>query len=192
MTIMHRSSIWPAAAGICLMGLLAWSALAPRRVAAESDAAFRVVRMTTMPLAAGGGENLLLCAANVNPARSVNVELAIQNAFTGEVVAQRQLLLAPLGSQSLAAAEEPPDPCLRFVVPVSPPATNFAAPLALYLGRVALNPQPLPPGIYSPYDLTASLQVYALDADGNPSGFRMAPLLPPDPCRGCTLNFRAH
>ncbi len=188
------SSHWLMYAGILALGLLAWSTLAPRRVAAQGDADVRVIRFTSTPIAAAGGENVLLCAANVNPSRSVRVALEIQDALTGEVVAQSRLLLAPLGSHSPASDNtEPPDPCLRFSVPVSSPATQLAAaPLSLYIGRVALNPQPLPPGIYSPYDLTTSLQVFSVDVNGNPSSFRGAQFEPPNPCRGCALDFSAH
>jgi hypothetical protein len=64
-----------------------------------------------------------------------------------------------------ATVDTPPDPCLVYS-----PSTS-----SLFIGRIALNPQPLPPGI------VASLQIFT-GAASAPSNFRIVGFEPPDPC----------
>jgi hypothetical protein len=148
----------------------------------------RSLTRSSAPLLAVGGEKLLLCAANTLPAvqtsptsvsatlaattSTITVTLQILNGVTGAVVAQNQVALPPLG------APAPPDPCITFIVA---PAT-FAPSASVFVARIELNPQPLPPGICRANPLTASLQVFTLDASGNPNNIRTVAFEPPDPC----------
>lgn len=149
------------------------------------------------PILAGGGETVLVCAANnqlfgllpptppptsaaVTNAASVTpleVTLQILNGVTGAILAQSQVTLPPLGSTAT-----PPDPCVTYVVP---PAT-LAPSINLFVVRVALNPQPLPPGLCANGShgniLSVSLQVYTPDNSGSPTNIRAISFLPPDPC----------
>jgi hypothetical protein len=148
----------------------------------------RTLTRSSAPLLAVGGEKLLLCAVNNLSAASTSptsvsattpaapttltVTLQILNGVTGAVVAQNQVALPPLG------APAPPDPCVNFAVV---PAT-FAPSTGIFVARIELNPQPLPPGICRANPLTASLQVFTLDASGNPTNIRTIAFAPPDPC----------
>jgi hypothetical protein len=101
----------------------------------------------------------------------------------------QQLTLPTLGSAepppaSVSFAVEPPDPCVTFTAPTS----------SLFIGRITLNPQPLPPGIVAPDlnpqplppGIAASLQIFTGSMSA-PSNIRIVGFsLPPDPCRqGC-------
>lgn len=175
----------------------------------------------TAPFLASTGEQVLLCAANVtgltattapSPTAAVappgagvslSVTLSVLNGVTGAVLRSAQVMLPPLGSTTT-----PPDPCLQ----VAPSPTVFAPVSSSFIGIVALNPQPLPPGLCRQFPpeptlgrfppspcakmLTMSLQIYTLDANGNPTNVRVIRFEPPDPClqavgaAGCTLvNF---
>lgn len=145
------------------------------------------------PLLAVPGETVLVCAANnqlasllpptTPPATaalqssaavtSLNVTLQILNGVTGAILAQAQLAVPPLGSTTT-----PPDPCLNFTVP----AATFAPSTNLFVVRVALNPQPLPPGICAAHALSVSLQIFTHDNSGNPTNIRTISFEPPDPC----------
>ncbi len=143
------------------------------------------------PILTAPGETVLVCAANnqlasllppppptaaVIPSATVtslDVTLQIVNGVTGAVLAQSQITLPPLGS-----TEAPPDPCLKFSVA---PAT-VAVSANLFVVRVFLNPQPLPPGICAAHALSVSLQVFTPDTAGNPTNIRAISFLPPDPC----------
>ena len=143
------------------------------------------------PILAAGGETVLVCAANNQlasllppssppataaavPAASVsslNVTLQIVNGITGAILTQSQVTIPPLGS-----TETPPDPCVNYVVP----AATFAPTTNLFVVRIELNPQPLPPGICRA--LSASVQVFTPDSNGNPTNIRTIAFEPPDPC----------
>jgi hypothetical protein len=158
-----------------------------------SPAAHPLMR-SSGPVLAATGETVLLCAANnqlasllppTPPAPAaltsaaavtpLNVTLQILNGVTGAVLAQAQLALSPLGS-----TETPPDPCVNFSVAPS----TVALPASLFVARVLLNPQPLPPGICAAHALAVSLQVFTPDGSGNPTNIRTISFLPPDPCHG--------
>lgn len=149
-----------------------------------------VLTRSSGPILAGGGEIILLCAANNQPTATttapataaltsppagtvMNATLEVLNGITGAILAQRQVSLPPLGSNFT-----PPDPCLAFSVPPPSlvPSTN------LFVIRVALNPQPLPPGICARHTFSVALQVYTPDSSGNPSNIRSISFEPPDPC----------
>ena len=148
----------------------------------------RTLSRSSAPLLAVGGEKLLLCAVNTLPAvqtsptsvsaipaattSTLTVTLQLLNGVTGAVVAQNQVALPPLG------AFEPPDPCIAFTVA---PAT-FAPSTGIFVARIELNPQPLPPGRCRVNSLTASLQAFTPDANGNPTNIRTIVFTPPDPC----------
>lgn len=146
------------------------------------------------PILAAGGETILVCAANnqlasllppapaaatavTNPAAvtPLSVTLQVVNGVTGAVLAQTQTTLPPLGS-----TDTPPDPCVNYVVP----AATFAPSNSLFLARVFLNPQPLPPGICAVgnHVLSVSLQVFTPDINGSPTNIRALSFEPPDPC----------
>jgi hypothetical protein len=161
--------------------------LSPRALA-QTDHPVRTLTSSSAPLLAVGGEKLLFCAANNLPAvqtpppsvaaaspaanTTLTVTLQILNGVTGAVVAQKQVALPPLG------AFEPPDPCITFdVAPAS-----FTPSTSLFVARILLNPQPLPPGRCRADSLTASLQVFTPDATGNPTDIRTLAFTPPDPC----------
>ncbi len=144
---------------------------------------------TTGPFLTATGEHVLLCAANITgltaptapsptagdpPAGDVtlSVTLSILNGVTGAVVSSTQVVLPPLGST------EPPDPCLHFAVPPG----AFAPVSNLFIGAIALNPQPLPPRILPRRILRTSLQIYTPDANGNPTNVRVLSFFPPSPC----------
>ncbi len=149
------------------------------------------VMRSSGPILTAPGETVLVCAANnqlasllppspttaaVTPSPAVtplNVTLQIVNGVTGAVLAQSEITLPPLGS-----TEAPPDPCLKFSVA---PAT-VAVSANLFVVRVLLNPQPLPPGICAAHALSVSLQVFTPDTDGNPINIRAISFEPPDPC----------
>ena len=171
--------------------LLAVSALLslPQPAVAQSDFIPSIVH-SSGPILAAGGETILLCAANnlsappptsvttapslTTTGATINVTLQILNGVTGAVLAERLVALAPLGSTEL-----PPDPCITFVVASTSLA---AAPLNLFVVRVALNPQPLPPGLCAANSLTTSLQIFTPDTNGNPTAIRTISFEPPDPC----------
>jgi hypothetical protein len=168
--------------------LLAVSATMGPSQCALAQPPVRIVARSSAPLLAVGGERLLLCAANNLPAvqtsptsvsaaataapTTLTVTLQILNAVTGAVLAQNQVTLPPLGTF------EPPDPCINFAI--APAA--FAPSTSLFVARIELNPQPLPPGICRANSLTASLQAFTLDATGNPANIRTIAFAPPDPC----------
>ncbi|MHB1938858.1 MAG: hypothetical protein ACYCOR_20090 [Acidobacteriaceae bacterium] len=169
--------------------LAVWAATCPSQRALAQDPD-NIVRASTGPILAASGENLLLCAANNLPAPAVlpttatiapadktsppfYVTLKILNGVTGAVLSQTELALPPLGS-----TEEPPDPCLTFTVAPS----TFAPSTNLFVARVELNPQPLPPGLCRPSTLTVSMQIFTPDTNGNPTNIRAISFEPPDPC----------
>lgn len=152
------------------------------------------VMRSSGPILTAPNETVLVCAANnqlasllpppppataallpAGPggATPLNVTLQILNGITGAVLAQSQITLPPLGSTF-----EPPDPCLHFSVAPSTVALNAS----LFVVRVLLNPQPLPPGICAAHALSVSLQVFTSDPNGNPTNIRTISFLPPDPC----------
>lgn len=151
------------------------------------------------PILAASGERILLCAANNYPvaapaptttaaissntsSASLNVALQVLNGITGAVLAQTQVAVPPLGSTAT-----PPDPCLSFTVAS---ATLAASPLNLFVVRVALNPQPLPPGLCA--YLGISLQVFTPEVSGSPSNIRAINFEPPDPCSRAPLAALNH
>src|SRR5579862_4343442 len=101
------------------------------------------------PVLAAPGEHILNCAGftGTYSGKTITATLQLLNAATGAVVVQQQVTL-PSSSVTTSIAE-PPDPCLEFVVPARVPATASASGVfwPVYIGKVALNPQPLPPGI---------------------------------------------
>lgn len=154
---------------------------------------FTPVMRSSGPILAAAGERILVCAANNQlatllpptpasptaaavPAASVTpltVTLQIINGVTGVVLTQAQLTVPPLGSTFT-----PPDPCISYLVP----AATFAPTQNLFVVRVLLNPQPLPPGICAAHTLSVSLQLYTPDVNGNPTNIRAIAFEPPDPC----------
>ncbi len=174
--------------------LLACAAMSSsqRAFAQDPDPSPHTVLSSSGPILAATGETVLVCAANnqlesllppPGPAAltsgaavtSLKVTLQILNGITGTILAQSQIALPPLGSTA-----EPPDPCVSFsVAPAS-----FAPAATLFVVRVALNPQPLPPGICAAHALSVSLQVFRPDSSGNPTHIRSISFLPPDPCHG--------
>lgn len=158
-----------------------------QRALAQTDHPVRILTRSSAPVLAAGGEKLLFCAANNLPAATVapaattaatssptlNVTLEIVNGVTGAVLAQNQIALAPLGSLQL-----PPDPCVSFTVA---PAT-FAPSTGLFVARIELNPQPLPPGLCRANPLSISLQAFTPTAGGVPTNVRTLTFEPPDPC----------
>lgn len=141
------------------------------------------------PILAASGETVLVCAANNQPAPApapapaalstdattapLNVTLQILNGVTGAILSQAQLAVPPLGSTAT-----PPDPCVNYVVP----AATFAPSSNLFIVRVLLNPQPLPPGLCRAHALSVSLQVFTPDPSGSPTNIRTIAFEPPDPC----------
>jgi hypothetical protein len=103
----------------------------------------------------------------------LTVTMQILSATTGTLITERQVTLPPLGS-----TETPPDPCLTWTVG----AATFALTTNLFVVRIALNPQPLPPGLCAPRTLAVTVQVLTLDSSGAPSGVRLVSFEPPDPC----------
>lgn len=163
----------------------------------------------TAPFVAAGGEQVLLCAANVagltiptapsptaaDPANggvTLSLTLSILNGVTGAVVSSTPLTLPPLGS-----TQYPTDPCLQFSVP-SVAGAAFAPASNLFIASVALNPQPLPPAKLPRRFLRTSLQIFTLDANGNPTHVRVLSVYPPNPCLpipgipGCTIQAPAN
>jgi len=172
---------------LLLVAALIAAALPVSAVAQSGTGAGKVVRLSA-PAFASGGETLSLCAASAGGGH-VNAEILDGN--TGAIVFTKQLTLPTLGTTepppaSVSFAVEPPDPCLTFTAPAS----------SLFIGRIALNPQPLPPGIVAPDlnpqplppGIVASLQIFTGSMSA-PSNVRIVGLtLPPDPCRqGCTF-----
>lgn len=150
------------------------------------------VMRSSGPILAAGGETILLCAANnqlagvlppsptaaaevtsAEAVTSLNVTLQIVNGINGAILAQSQVTLQPLGSSAA-----PPDPCVNYVVP----AATFAPSADLFVARILLNPQPLPPGICRAHALSVSLQVYTPGSNGSPTNIRAIAFTPPDPC----------
>ncbi len=163
-------------------------ALSPcQRALAQSDHPARILTRSSAPVLAAGGEKLLFCAANNLPAASsapaattaaaasptLNVTLQILNGVTGAVLAENRIALAPLGSADL-----PPDPCISFTVA----SGAFAPSPGLFVARVLLNPQPLPPGLCRANPLAVSFQAFTPTAGGAPTNVRTLTFEPPDPC----------
>ena len=162
---------------------------ASQRAFAQAFTPPPVVR-SSGPILAAGGETLLVCVANnqavptsTAPATAamtsaavtipLSVTLQILNGVTGAVLAQAQISPPPLGSTFT-----PPDPCVNYVVP----AATFAPSTNLFLVRIALNPQPLPPGLCALHSVSASVQVFTAGPTGNPTNIRAISFEPPDPC----------
>jgi uncharacterized membrane protein YtjA (UPF0391 family) len=172
---------------VCLLLLsvaLVAAALPVSAVAQSGAGAGKVVRLTA-PAFAAEGETLSLCAAS---AGGGHVTAEILDGNTGAIVFTQPLTLPTLGTTepppaSVSFAVEPPDPCLTFTAKTS----------SLFIGRIALNPQPLPPGIVAPdlnpqplpLGIVASLQIFTGTLSA-PSNLRIVGFEPPDPCRaGC-------
>jgi hypothetical protein len=181
-------TILKALAGVSALLIILATLGQSQRALAQTDHPVRTLSSSSAPLLAAGGEKLLFCAANnlpavqtsptsasatsTTPSTTLTVTLQILNGVTGAVVAQNQVALPPLGTF------EPPDPCIAFTV--APAA--FAPSTSLFVARILLNPQPLPPGRCRADSLTASLQAFTSDATGNPTDIRTLVFTPPDPC----------
>jgi hypothetical protein len=171
------------------------TALVGRAVAQVGPPVSPVFRMASGPTLTGPAEHLLLCAGNLG-STTITVTLEIQQAVTGAIVAgPENITLRPLTGPSVGL---PSDPCLEFpgsvttaAVAATPAATAVRP---LYIGRVSVNPQPLPPstacfnGKHFIGDLVASLQVFtpltpAVSAGTTiPTMIRYIPVVPADPC----------
>jgi len=186
--MLRVQTILKALAGAAVLLAIPASMGPSRRALAQTDHPVPTLISSSAPFLAVGGEKLLLCAANNLPAvqtsptsvsatataatTTLTVTLQILNGVTGAVVAQNKVALPPLG------AFEPPDPCINFAV--APAA--FAPSTSLFVARIQLNPQPLPPAKCRANPLTASLQVFTPDATGNLTNIRTIAFAPPDPC----------
>ncbi|MGA2963563.1 MAG: hypothetical protein ABSD96_17950 [Candidatus Korobacteraceae bacterium] len=168
---------------LLLVVALVAAALPVSAVAQSGAGAGKVVRLTA-PAFAAENETLLVCAAS---AGGGHVTADILDGFSGKVLMTQQLTLPTLGSAEppsvSVTVDTPPDPCLTFTAPTS----------SLFIGRIALNPQPLPPGIVAPDlnpqplppGIVASLQIFTGSMSA-PSNLRIVGFEPPDPCRaGC-------
>lgn len=181
---------------VCLQVTVLALAL-PVTAAAQSGGGAGKVRISP-PVSAAAGEHLLLCAASVGGG---HLTADILDGVTGIVLKTKPLTLARLGGAEIsdaASIAEPPDPCLEMIVP---PSTVDVS-TTLFIGRVTLNPQPLPPGIVAssldprplppgivapflnpqplPPGIVASLQIFSGTAL-TPANVRIV-MLPPDPC----------
>ena len=165
--------------GYLLLLVVALAAALPVSAVAQSGAGAGKVRLSA-PAFAAGGETLLLCAAS---AGGGHVTAEILDGTTGAIVITKQLTLPTFGSVKppsvSATVDTPPDPCLVYTPSAS----------ALFIGRIALNPQPLPPGIVAPDlnpqplppGIVASLQIFTGTLTA-PANVRIVGFEPPDPC----------
>ncbi len=132
------------------------------------------VSYATGPALVAPGEQILNCVGLTAPysGKTFTATLQIVDAITGGVAASRTIAIGPPSTAPTisADAEEPPDPCITF--------QNSTSQRALYIARVALNPQPLPPGI-----VAFSAHVFS-GLVTTPANIRYIPYLPPDPCIG--------
>jgi hypothetical protein len=113
----------------------------------------------TAPVVVWPGENALLCAVNLAPADSRPIALQLELVEIGDpptVLGSTEITLPPLDS-----GLHPPNPCVAVVISAATSTASASSP-ALVVGRVAVNPQPLPPAA-----LTASLQVFGMNAHGD-------------------------
>jgi hypothetical protein len=120
------------------------------------------------PIQIGASDHAVVCATNLG-ATSLSVSFELVDAMTGATLLQQSATLAAAGTTTA-----PVGACLDS-------ATASRAIIGILIGRVAVNPQPLPPQTVT---LVASLEAAGTGTSGpvNPRIVSLQPLHPPQPC----------
>lgn len=121
------------------------------------------------PMQIGASDHAVVCAMNLGTT-SLSVSLELVDAMTGATLLQQSATLAAPGTAGGGAAGA----CLDS-------ATASRAIIGILIGRVAVNPQPLPPHTVT---LVGSLEASSMGTSGplNARIVALEPLHPPQPC----------
>jgi hypothetical protein len=96
------------------------------------------------PVPAWPGDQLMVCVADLEPV-SFDISFDVVEISGGAPVSL--LTSGPTTYPPLDSALHPPNPCVEVEIPASPTAPTAADPTpVIIIGRIEVNPQPLPPG----------------------------------------------